>query len=108
MALASCAAGDSYCNKALSDLSVKNQSIADTVKEAAGGNQAALEATTGLLASIILPGKKILAAGKLVDPTVKIATGNSVGAFEASLSRLPPGERVAIVKETVNKVIVEQ
>ncbi|EMJ6305635.1 hypothetical protein RJO12_001319 [Enterobacter hormaechei] len=46
--------------------------------------------------------------GKLVDPTVKIATGNTVGAFEASLSKLPPGERVAIVKETVNKVIVEQ
>nr|EKU2858921.1 hemagglutinin repeat-containing protein [Enterobacter roggenkampii] len=124
MALASCAAGDSYCSKAMSDLAGKNQAVADTVtalmqgdtwsavadtvKQAAGGNQAALEATGGLLAGIILPGKKIPAAGKLVDPTVKIATGSTVGAFEANLSRLPPGERVAIVKETVNKVIVEQ
>ncbi|EBS4549246.1 hypothetical protein DQK32_25845 [Salmonella enterica subsp. enterica serovar Newport] len=124
MALASCAVGDSYCSKAMSDLAGKNQavadtvtalmqsetwsSVADTVKQAAGGNQAALEATGGLLAGIILPGKKLPNAGKLVDPTVKIATGNTVGAFEASLSKLPPGERVAIVKETVNKVIVEQ
>lgn len=124
MALASCAVGDSYCSKAMSDLAGKNQAladtvtalmqsetwsaVADTVKEAAGGNQAALEATGGLLAGIILPGKKLPNAGKLVDPTVKIATGNTVGAFEASLSKLPPGERVAIVKETVNKVIVEQ
>ena len=124
MTLASCAVGDSYCSKAMSDLAGKNQAvadtvtalmksetwsaIADTVKQAAGGNQAALEATGGLLAGIILPGKKLPNAGKLVDPTVKIATGNTVGAFEASLSKLPPGERVAIVKETVNKVIVEQ
>lgn len=108
MALASCAAGDIYCSKAMSDLAGKNQAVADTVKQAAGGNQAALEATGGLLAGIILPGKKIPAAGKLVDPTVKIATGNTVGAFEASQFRLPPGERVAIVKEIANKVIVEQ
>ncbi|RKR54241.1 filamentous hemagglutinin [Yokenella regensburgei] len=75
MALASCAAGDSYCSKAMSDLAGKNQAVADTVtalmqgetwsavadtvKQAAGGNQAALEATGGLLASIMLPGKKI-------------------------------------------------
>lgn len=75
MALASCAAGDSYCSKAMSDLAGKNQAVADTVtalmqgetwsavadtvKQAAGGNQAALEATGGLLAGIILPGKKI-------------------------------------------------
>ncbi|MDW8848440.1 hypothetical protein SD961_21565 [Erwinia sp. MMLR14_017] len=75
MALASCAAGDSYCNKALSDLSGKNQAVADNVKalmnsdtwsavkdtvvQASEGNQAALEATGGMLAGIILPGKKI-------------------------------------------------
>jgi len=75
MALASCAAGDSYCSKAMSDLAGKNQAVADTVTalmqgetwyaiadmvtQAAGGNQAALEATGGLLAGIILPGKKI-------------------------------------------------
>lgn len=35
--------------------------VADTVKQAAGGNQAALEATGGLLAGIILPGKKFAA-----------------------------------------------
>ncbi|MEB7586619.1 hypothetical protein NGC36_15205 [Serratia rubidaea] len=75
MALAACAAGDSYCNKALSDLSGKNQAVADSVKalmssetwsavkdtvvQASEGNQAALEATGGMLAGIILPGKKI-------------------------------------------------
>jgi len=31
MALAACAAGDSYCSKALSDLSGKNQAVADSV-----------------------------------------------------------------------------
>ncbi|WP_404826465.1 VENN motif pre-toxin domain-containing protein [Dickeya dianthicola] len=75
MALASCAAGDSYCNKALSDLSGKNQAVADsvsalmksetwsavadTIKQASEGNQAALEATGGMLAGILLPGKKV-------------------------------------------------
>ncbi|RJL48334.1 VENN motif pre-toxin domain-containing protein, partial [Pectobacterium carotovorum] len=78
MALASCAAGDSYCNKALGDLSGKNQAVADsvkalmksetwsavadTIKQASGGNQAALEATGGMLASIMLPGKKVQGA----------------------------------------------
>ncbi|EPE9889463.1 hypothetical protein ACSN7A_003480, partial [Yersinia ruckeri] len=57
------------------DLSGKNQAVADSVtalmksetweavagqvKEAAQGNQLALEATGGILASIILPGKKV-------------------------------------------------
>ncbi|ADO50554.1 VENN motif pre-toxin domain-containing protein [[Enterobacter] lignolyticus] len=75
MALASCAAGDSYCNKALSDLAGKNQTVADSVKAlmksdtwssvastltgAWDGDQAALEATGGILASVILPGKKV-------------------------------------------------
>ena len=75
MALASCAAGDSYCTKALNDLSGKNQAVADSVKalmssdtwsavkdtvvQASEGNQAALEATGGMLASIFLPGKKV-------------------------------------------------
>lgn len=124
MALATCAAGDSYCSTAISDLAGKNQAvadtvtalmksetwsaIADTVKDASTGNQTALEATGGILASIILPGKKVPGSIKAVDPTIKIATGSTVGAFEASLSKLPPGERVAIVKETVNKVVFEQ
>jgi len=75
MALTSCAMGDSYCTQALSDLSGKNQAAADTlkalmksetwtavagqVKEAAQGNQLALEATGGMLAGLFLPGKKI-------------------------------------------------
>nr|WP_276516151.1 hemagglutinin repeat-containing protein [Enterobacter quasimori] len=83
MALASCAAGDSYCSKAMSDLAGKNQAladsvsalmqsetwsaVADTVKQAAGGNQAALEATGGLLAGIILPGRKIPNANAAFD-----------------------------------------
>ena len=124
MALASCAAGDSYCSIAMSNLAEKKQAvadtvtalmksdtwsaIADTVKDASTGNQAALEATGGILANIILPSKKVPGVIKAVDPTIKIATGSTVGAFEASLSKLPPGERVAIVKETVNKVVVEQ
>lgn len=72
MALAACAAGDSYCINAMSDLAGKNQvvadtvtalmksetwsAIADTVKDASSGNQVALEAPGGLLACIILPG----------------------------------------------------
>jgi filamentous hemagglutinin len=75
MALASCAAGDSYCTKAMSNLAGKNQAVADsvkalmqsetwsamvgTIKQASDGNQAALEATGGMLAGIILPGKKV-------------------------------------------------
>jgi len=73
MALTTCAVRDSYCNKALSDLSDKNQVMADSVKSlmksetwsavantfslAAMGNQAALEATGGILADIILSKK---------------------------------------------------
>ncbi|MCP1206361.1 hemagglutinin repeat-containing protein [Pantoea sp. B550] len=75
MALASCATGDSYCGTALNDLSGKNQAVADsvkalmssdtwsvvadTIKQASEGNQVALEATGGMLAGIILPGKKV-------------------------------------------------
>jgi len=75
MALTACAVGDPYCNKALSDLSGKNQAaadtlkalmssdtwsaVADTVKQASEGNQLALEATGGMLAGIMLPGKKL-------------------------------------------------
>ncbi|WP_199177644.1 VENN motif pre-toxin domain-containing protein, partial [Erwinia sp. B116] len=124
MALASCAAGDSYCSQALSDLSGKNQAVADSVKalmssdtwsavkdtvvQASEGNQAALEATGGMLAGIILPGKKVPGALKTVDPTIKIATGVTVGEFEASLFKLVPGERVAVVKQTAARVVAEQ
>ncbi|WP_411556351.1 hemagglutinin repeat-containing protein [Pantoea agglomerans] len=123
MALASCATGDSYCGTALNDLSGKNQAVADsvkalmssdtwsavadTIKQASEGNQVALEATGGMLAGIILPGKKVPGVIKVVDPTIKIATGQAVGAFEKSLANLPPGERVAIIKQAAPKVAAE-
>ncbi|CQH58748.1 adhesin/hemagglutinin [Yersinia frederiksenii] len=88
MALISCAMDDSYCTQALSDLSGKNQAaadtlkalmkgdtwsaVADTVKQAAGGNQTALEATGGMLAGLFLPGKKVPDVVKLIDPNIKI------------------------------------
>lgn len=91
MALASCAVGDNYCNRALSDLAGKNQAAADTVaalmksetwsavaetvKQAAGRNQVALEATGGMLASIMLPGKKLPNAGTaIVSESVAFST----------------------------------
>lgn len=123
MALASCATGDSYCGTALNDLSGKNQAVADsvkalissdtwsavadTIKQASEGNQVALEATGGMLAGIILPGKKVPGVIKVVDPTIKIATGQAVGAFEKSLANLPPGERVANIKQAAPKVAAE-
>ncbi|WP_249939029.1 VENN motif pre-toxin domain-containing protein, partial [Tenebrionicola larvae] len=57
---------------------------------------AALAAVTGGL------GK----AGKLpnVNPGVKIATGQTVGAFEKSLVNLSPGERVALIKQAAPQV----
>jgi filamentous hemagglutinin len=121
MALASCAAGDSYCNQALSDLSGKNQAVADsvaalmksetwsalkdTVIQASEGDQAALEATGGMIAGILLPGKKVPDVVKAVDPNIKIATGTTVGDFEKNLAFLSPRERVAMVKETALQVV---
>ncbi|CNL96262.1 adhesin/hemagglutinin [Yersinia frederiksenii] len=88
IALISCAMDDSYCTQALSDLSGKNQAaadtlkalmkgdtwsaVADTVKQAAGGNQTALEATGGMLAGLFLPGMKVPDVVKLIDPNIKI------------------------------------
>lgn len=106
MALASCAAGDSYCTKAMSDLAGKNQAVADsvaalmnsetwsaavadTIKQASEGDQVALEATGGMLAGILIPGKKLPNVVKVVDPTIKIATGQAVGAFEEKLGKSP-------------------
>ena len=91
MALAACAVGDSYCSKAMSDLAGKNQAVADsvtalmqgetwsavadTVKQAAGGNQAALEATGVLLAGFMLPGKRLPNAGTaIVSDSVAFST----------------------------------
>nr|WP_233593102.1 hypothetical protein [Pantoea deserta] len=81
--------------------------VADTIKQASEGNQVAQEATGGMLAGIILPGKKVPGTLKAVNPTIKIATGATVGDFEASLFKLPPGEGVAIVKQTAANVVAE-
>nr|CEK28849.1 Putative large exoprotein involved in heme utilization or adhesion of ShlA/HecA/FhaA family [Yersinia ruckeri] len=106
MALAACAVGDSYCSKAMSDLSGKNQAVADSVTalmksetwealkdsviQASEGDQAALEATGGMIAGILLPGKKVPDLVKAVDPNIKIAMGTTVGDFEKNLAFLSP------------------
>ncbi|MFZ5296007.1 hemagglutinin repeat-containing protein [Enterobacter bugandensis] len=75
MALTACAIGDSYCDKALSDLEGKHQGVANTIKnlmksetwsaigematQAWEGNQLAAERFGALAASVLLPGKKI-------------------------------------------------
>ena len=75
MALTACAIGDSYCNKALSDLEGKHQGVANTIKnliksetwagiadmatKAWEGNQLAAETFGAMAASVLLPGKKI-------------------------------------------------
>lgn len=91
MALASCAIGDSYCTKALNDLSGKNQAVADSVaalmksetwigiadmaKKANQGDQLALEGMGGLMAGLIIPGKKIPNAGTaIVSDSVAFST----------------------------------
>ncbi|MDU3460437.1 MAG: hypothetical protein E7F41_00780 [Citrobacter sp.] len=87
MALAACAAGDSYCINAMSDLDGENQAltdsvtalmksetwsaIVDTVKDASTGNQVALEATGGLLAGIILPGKIVPGSVTRIETILK-------------------------------------
>ncbi|MBN3145684.1 hemagglutinin repeat-containing protein [Pectobacterium brasiliense] len=104
MALASCATGDNYCTKALSDLEGKNQAAADTlkalmksetwsavagtVKEAAQGNQLALEATGGMLAGLFLPGKK-LPDGVAGAGQFAILQKNSDGIHEVKISATP-------------------
>ncbi|WP_267127910.1 VENN motif pre-toxin domain-containing protein [Pantoea agglomerans] len=101
IALASCAVGDGYCNKALSDLAGKNQAaadvvkalmksetwsaVADTLKQASGGNQAALEATGGILASIFSPGKKVPEFGAVLGKTEKLVK-NTDGIYEVNVN----------------------
>lgn len=82
MALTACAIGDSYCTKAMSDLSGKNQAVADSVsalmngdtwegiktlaQKANDGDQLALEGMGGLMAGILIPGKKIPDVGAVI------------------------------------------
>ncbi|WP_374757566.1 RNase A-like domain-containing protein [Yersinia canariae] len=103
MALASCATGDSYCTQALNDLAGKNQAAADTVKaliksetwsaiaesakKAYDGDQMALEAAGGMIASILLPGKKLpdIEVAKLPSgPSSSIISGGGLAAHEAA------------------------
>ncbi|MEQ9917257.1 VENN motif pre-toxin domain-containing protein [Pectobacterium aroidearum] len=104
MALASCATGDNYCTKALSDLEGKNQAAADTlkalmksetwsavagtVKEAAQGNQLALEATGGMLAGLFLPGKKVPELSAVLGKTEKLVK-NADGIYEVKINVTP-------------------
>ncbi|CNI82267.1 adhesin/hemagglutinin [Yersinia rohdei] len=84
--------------------------LADTGDTALGGGDyaldyvMALEATGGMIASILLPGKKIPHVVKAVDLNIKIATGTTVGYFEKNLAFLSPRERVAMVEETAPQV----
>ena len=116
MALASCAAGDSYCGTALNDLSGKNQAVADsvkalmssdtwsavadTIKQASEGNQVALEATGGMLAGIILPGKKVphvpnaSAVGNMSEFLKKTSFGGEVKNITRKTSKQYQGQSV--------------
>ncbi|WP_181573266.1 VENN motif pre-toxin domain-containing protein [Enterobacter sp. ECC-175] len=65
MALAACAAGDSYCSKALSDLSGKNQAMADIAKTQGGiAKQEAMKDPAALSAA-----EEKLRAGGKSNPT---------------------------------------
>ncbi|OCG41482.1 hypothetical protein A9G25_06235 [Gilliamella sp. Bif1-4] len=59
------------------------------------------------LASAAAFNKVINDAGKGKVPGIdyKLPTGQSVGEFEKSLARLPPGERVALIKKTINSFV---
>ena len=87
MALTACAIGDSYCNKALSDLDGKHQGVADTIRnlmktetwsaigemanQALEGNQLAAENFGALAASVLLPGKKVPSATNRIETILK-------------------------------------
>ncbi|WP_431022266.1 hemagglutinin repeat-containing protein [Erwinia rhapontici] len=104
MALASCATGDGYCDRALSDLSGKNQAVADgvkalmqsetwsavadTIKQAAEGNQLALEATGGMLAGLLSPGKKIPVLSTTLGKTEKLVRSTD-GIYEVKVNVTP-------------------
>jgi filamentous hemagglutinin len=116
MALASCAAGDSYCTKAMSDLAGKNQAVADsvkalmqsetwlamvgTIKQASDGNQMALEATGSMLAGIILPGKKVPhvpnagAVGNMSEFLKKSGFGNDIKDVTQKTSKQYQGQSI--------------
>ncbi|MEL7631854.1 hypothetical protein AAGW04_23090 [Pectobacterium aroidearum] len=62
--------------------------VADTIKQASGGNQAALEATGGILASIFLPGKKVPEFSAVLGKTEKLVK-NADGIYEVKVNVTP-------------------
>ncbi|HGJ5900042.1 VENN motif pre-toxin domain-containing protein, partial [Arsenophonus apicola] len=81
------------------------QALPTTVKAALHSKEALTE--SGLGAAI--GGSAMAALGAIakkpaIDSSIKISTGITVGEFEKSLVGLPPGEKVAIVKRTSQKV----
>lgn len=127
MALASCATGDSYCGTALNDLSGKNQAVADsvkalmssdtwsavadTIKQASEGNQMALEATGGMLAGIILPGKKVPhvpnagAVGNIGEFFKQSGFGSEIKELSKKTSKKYQGQAVYKANESVGDYI---
>ncbi|MCW2485262.1 hemagglutinin repeat-containing protein [Candidatus Symbiopectobacterium sp. NZEC127] len=127
MVLASCAAGDSYCSQALSDLSGKNQAaadtitalmqsetwsaVADTVKKASEGNQVALEATGGMLAGIILPGKKVPyvpnagAVGNMKEFLTQPGLGSQIKNSAQKSSQIYQGQSIYKANSDIGDVI---
>jgi len=127
MALASCATGDSYCGTALNDLSGKNQAVADSVKalmssdtwssvkdtivQASEGNQAALEATGGMLAGIILPGKKVPhvpnagAVGNMKEFLAQPGLGTHIKNSAQKSSQIYQGQSIYKANSNIGEVI---
>lgn len=127
MALAACAAGDSYCGTALNDLAGKNQAVADsvkalmqsetwsavadTIKQASEGNQLALEATGGMLAGIILPGKKVPhlpnagAVGNMKEFLAQPGLGTQIKNSAQKSSQIYQGQSIYKANSNIGEVI---
>ena len=127
MALASCTTRDGYCAQALSDLADKNHAaadnvkalinsdtwsaVADTIKQAYEGNQAALEATGGMVASIILPGKKVPhvpnagAVGNMAEFFKKDGFGELTKSGSQKISKIYQGQAVYKASDNVSENI---
>ncbi|WP_305144376.1 VENN motif pre-toxin domain-containing protein, partial [Photorhabdus luminescens] len=100
MALTSCATGDNYCNRAISDLSKKDQAagkalnslvngetwnaIKDTATKASQGDQVALENLAGVLTSVIVPVKGLPTGGKTGAISEQDIAKGTVGSAEKS------------------------
>lgn len=127
MALASCVAKDSYCSTALNDLSGEYLAVADsvkalmqsetwpaaddTIKQASEGNQVALEATGGMLAGIILPGKKVPhvsnagAVGNMSEFLKKSGFGNDIKDATRKTSKQYHGQSIYQARNKTGEMI---